>query len=196
MLLPLLQQPLLHGDPGEEVQGGEGLVQQQQIAARQHGAGKGRPLAHSAGELLWQLILTARKTHVRQGLLRQLPPLRPGVPAPDLQGQGQVLPHGAPGKEQVPLGHIAAVVRLFRNGRAVHPDGPGPGPQQSADQAENGALAAPAGAHDAVEGSGVHGEAQAVNNVEIPAGILVGDVLKRQGLHGRVSQAMSQKPSS
>ena len=122
--LPLVQQPLLHGDPGEEVQGGEGLVQQQQVAARQHGAGKGRPLPHPARELVWHLAAAAGKSHVGQRRLRPVPALRTGQLPLDLQGQRHIFSHGSPGEQQVLLGHIAAVVLASHNGLPLHQNGP------------------------------------------------------------------------
>ena len=122
MPLPLVQQPLLHGDPGEEVQGGEGLVQQQQVAARQHGAGKGRPLP--ARELVWHLAAAAGKSHVGQRRLRPVPALRTGQLPLDLQGQRHIFSHGSPGEQQVLLGHIAAVVLASHNGLPLHQNGP------------------------------------------------------------------------
>ena len=198
MPLPLVQQPLLHGDAGEKVQGGKGLVQQEQIAAGEHGAGKGRPLPHAAGELVGHLAGAAGQAHLGQGLLRPLPPLGAAQAAGHLQGEGHVLPHGAPGEEQILLGHVAAVPLAPGNGRAAHPNLSGLGLQQAVDQAEDGALAAAAHPQDAVKGSRLRPEGEGVDDVKVLAGVPVGHLVKFQDGHGYRSrfQAMSQKPSS
>ena len=196
MLLPLIQQPLLHGDAGQEVQRGEGLVQQQQIAAGEHGAGEGGALAHAAGELVGALVAAARKAHLVERLIDPFALLLLAQLAADLHGQRQVFAHAAPGKEQILLGHVAAVLLLVGDGLAVHADGSLLRLQEAVGHAEDGALAAAAHAQDAVEGAGLHVEGQLVDDVEVLAGVLVGHVVKGEHTHTRMSQAMSQKPSS
>src|SRR5699024_385177 len=107
-------------------------------------------------------------------------------------------PHGAPGEEQILLGHVAAVPLAPGDGRAAHLDLPGLGLQQAVDQAEDGALAAAAHPQDTVEGARLHPEGELVDDVEALDGVLVGHLVKFQDGHGYRSrfQAMSQKPSS
>ena len=68
--------------------------------------------------------------------------------------------------------------------------------QQTIGHAENGALAAAADADDAVKGPRFHGKGEPVDDVKILAGILVGNIVETQNTHVRISQAISQKPSS
>ena len=196
MALPLLQQPLLHGDASQEVQRGERLVQQQQVAAGEHGAGKGRPLAHTAGKLVRPLVPAAVQPHIRQRRVDHVTLLRLGVPALYLQRKRQILPDGAPRKQHILLRHIAAVVLPRRDGLSIDGDGAGLRRQQTVDHAENGAFAAAADADDAVERPRLHGKGEAIDDVEVLAGVLVGDVVKAQNTHGCTSHAISQKPSS
>ena len=83
-----------------------------------------------------------------------------------------------------------------RDGLFIDGDGAGFGRQQTVDKPENGALAAAADAHDAVERPRLHGKGETVDDVEALAGVLVGDVVEAEDTHGCTSHAMSQKPSS
>ena len=46
-----------HGEPGGYIQGGQGLVKEDNIRAQHHGAGNGDPLLLTAGELDGLLVL-------------------------------------------------------------------------------------------------------------------------------------------
>ena len=82
------------------------------------------------------------------------------------------------------------------NGDIVDANGAALRLQQAVGHAENGALAAATDADDAVKRARFHGKREPVDDVKILAGILIGNVVKLQDAHARISQDISQKPSS
>ena len=82
------------------------------------------------------------------------------------------------------------------NGAAVDTDVAGLRLQQTIGHAKNGALAAAADADDAVKRAWFHGKGEPVDDIKILTGVLVGNVVEAQNTHVRISQDISQKPSS
>ena len=68
--------------------------------------------------------------------------------------------------------------------------------QQTIGHAKNSALAAAADADNTVKGTRFYRKGKLVDDIKIRARILVGNVVKVQNTHIRISQDISQKPSS
>ena len=139
-------EPALQLGAGDRVERAERLVEQQKRAVEQHGAQKGGALAHPAGEFARAPLGEAGQA---EGLkLRQRPPPRFGArDALHLQPQRDIVEHGAPGEEQVFLGHVAepGEALLGAERLAVDQDFAAVGRVEPGDQVEQGALAAAGG---------------------------------------------------
>ena len=127
------------------VEGGEGLVEQQEGRRRREGAGEGDPLALSAGQAGGAAVEQRAELEQRDDLRDRLVPSR-------LRAVEDVAPHVHVGEEGEVLGHVAdapAVARHVHAGLGVEEgarpdaDRPAARPAQTGDGLEHRGLARP-----------------------------------------------------
>ena len=142
VLLPLIEQPLLHSDAREKVERGKRFIEQQQFRAGQQRTRECRTLTHTAGKLLRALVAPAGQTNVLERFRHTLVHLRAGNAAANFHRQTQVFVHRAPRKQQVALRHVAAVAAPSVDALAVHQNFTALARQKLVGQAENRGFAA------------------------------------------------------
>ncbi len=116
-----LQHLVAEQQPGLLVERGERLVHQQDLRLGGERAGDGDALAHAAGELVRIAVLEPVEADQRDELLRLVEP-RGLAHAGDLEREGDVLDHGAPGKGRFLLEHHADRGVRPAHGLARHRD--------------------------------------------------------------------------
>ena len=172
---------------GLGVQGGGGLVAQEDPGAGGQGAGDGHPLLLAAGELGGIRAGPAGQIHE----LQQLPGPADGLPsgrARQLQGEADVV-QGRALHEQVEAlkdhadGLAGAAQLLLRQAEhvpAVHDHLPGGGPLQEVDAPHQGALSGPAEADDAknLAGADLDGHVLQGADLVLAAAEALGQVLE------------------
>ena len=138
------------------VQGGEELVQHQQIGPADQDAGQGRPLGLPAGELGGPQLLQPLQAHHGHRLLEQgllfVPVRLPAQAAQNVLGHRHIGEQGV-ALEQVahppPLGGQVDALFAVEQGLAVQDDTPPVGPLNAGNAFEGHALAAARGAQQA-----------------------------------------------
>ena len=139
---------LLHLAAQLQIQGAQGLVQQEDFRPVDKGSGNGHPLLLPAGKLRGLAALVALQLHQLQHLLHFFPYLRLG-PLADFQGIANVLLHAHVGEQGVVLKHrvhvplvglgVGHVLALQQHPALV-------GVLQPGDDAQGGGFAAARGA--------------------------------------------------
>ena len=182
-----LPQPGTQLQPELGVDGGEGLVQQQQLGIGSQGPGESHPLTLAAGQLVGEAAAQTGKADQLQQLLH--PGLDLGFgPVLHLQAEGDVFEHGHIAEQGVILEHEAhsplACLHLVDQS-AADIDLAGIGMIQPGQHAQNGGLAGTAGAQQSGEGALAHGEAHVVGGAEIAEGLIDMTHLHVGVAHGR-----------
>ena len=149
VLLPQAQQLLVEALARDLVEGGEGLVEEQEPGAGGQGPGDGGAHAHAAGELGREGVGEVGEAHQLEELAHPS-----GVRGPaQLQGQSDVAVHRAPGQQG----------RVLEDEPQVHLAAPGPRPPavdgelpargfvEAGHQPQEGGLAAARGSDDGGE---------------------------------------------
>ena len=140
---PDIEQEVLHLRAGETVERAERLVEEHEGTVLDHRAHERCALAHAAGEREGIGSLEAGEAEEGKQLARL--PLRLGLAHTlDLQRQRDVPQHGAPGKEEILLGHVGDRVQITADRRSSDLDRAGVGNVEPGDEAEEGALSAAA----------------------------------------------------
>ena len=101
------RQPPLHLGPGDRVERGERLVEEQHRLTGDQGAKEGDPLAHPARELSGTARLEALEAEALEQPARLAPRPGPGEAAVS-ERQGGVVDRREPGQQQVALRHVGA----------------------------------------------------------------------------------------
>ena len=150
LLRPDFQKLPLHDLAGLRVERGEGLVHQQHIGVDGQRPGEVDALAHAARELAGVVLGEAGEAHQLQQALGQGMGRR-RLHAAHLQPEDHIVEHRAPGKQGIMLEHKAAIAARPLHQFAVDAHLAFFSGDQAADGADEGRLAAAAGAHDADE---------------------------------------------
>ena len=140
----------LHLPPQLEVQGPQGLVQEEDPGAAGQGPGDGPPLPLSPGKLRRHPFFIAGKLHQVQHLLHRLSLLLLGG-FPQAEAVGDVLPHRHMGKEGVVLEHSIDVPLVGSQSGDVPPfqkDPAAVGLLQAGNDPQGGGLPTSAGAQE------------------------------------------------
>ena len=163
---------LPHVLPQVLVQGGEGLVQQQQGRLRRQGPGQGHPLLLPAGEGVDPPPATARQLDPLQQGLRPLQPLPP-VHSPHLQGEGHILRRRHVGEQPQVLKDDHRPPPVGGQGRHVPPsqeDLPPSEGHQPRHGFQQGALSAAGGAQQSQKGPVFHRQGHVAQDGRAPQG--------------------------
>ena len=166
-----LGEPGLHLRPGDRIERGERLVEQEDRPPRHQCAKECDPLAHPAGELVRAGVLEALQSEPVEVLRRLSARSCPRQPA-DPKSQGCVVERGEPGEEEIPLRHVRATREpLARFGVAGDRDGPGARRPQPRDQLQQRGLAATRRADDPHDLAGLDVEVDALDRAQLSEGV-------------------------
>lgn len=148
LLLPQVEQLVLHDGACLHVKRRERLIHQQERGVVGEGAGEVRPLAHPTGELAWEGIGEALEADRAQLDHGPFPPFATRDSS-QLQSEGDVVDGAQPGKQRIFLkDHVHPVVLdrgplgLLGCSSVVKGDPAGAGSEESGQHSEQGALAA------------------------------------------------------
>ena len=144
-------EPILHVAAGDDVEGAEGLVEEQDVGMAEGRAQKRSALAHAAGKLVrigLFIALEAKDRKQRLGLFAGL-----GFLLVDGAVEADIVHDGFPGQEQVFLGHVGEVFARLAQRLAVDGDGAALRCDDTGEDVEDGAFAAAAGAENADKGA-------------------------------------------
>jgi len=142
---------------GEDVEGGKGLVHEEDFGLDDQGAGEADALLHAAGELLGIGLLEAVEADGVENLEAALAALE-GVEAAGLERSFDVFKDGEPGKKSKTLKDDADVGGGVGDGLAVPEDLSGGGLGESGEHAQQGALAGAGGPEQGENLTGFDGE--------------------------------------
>jgi hypothetical protein len=122
-LLPQPHDEPLHVEAGRLVEGGEGLVHEDDAGLEHQRAGDGHALLLAPGQLVRVLVLVARKPHPDDPLSRQLlhlPPRQSQLTPVELKAEGDVLEHRQVGEGAIALEDHPAVATRAHHPLAAH----------------------------------------------------------------------------
>ena len=123
--------------PGDGVEGGEGLVHQDDGGILHHRPGEGDPLALAAGQGVGPFVGLIRDADPGQQVVRAR---RVGTDAAQPGAKGHILPRRQPGQQQILLGHVGDLAGEIAPAVVPHRRS-GPGLGQPGDEAQQGGLA-------------------------------------------------------